>query len=95
MWEACICEAPCDHSCPHCWDDEATVVDCPAGQTQVVHAQPAKFAPKAPVSWSARDGRNEWHCTHADGSKGPGHGNHIHGCDGCCSHESFPGKVRA
>ena len=31
------------------------------------------------------DGRIEWLCEH-----GVGHGNHIHGCDGCCSREDFP-----
>ena len=33
------------------------------------------------------NGRMEWLCEH-----GVGHGNHIHGCDGCCSDPSFPGK---
>ena len=33
------------------------------------------------------NGRMEWLCEH-----GIGHGNHIHGCDGCCSRDDFPGK---
>jgi hypothetical protein len=32
------------------------------------------------------DGRMEWLCEH-----GVGHGQHIHGCDGCCSNEYYPG----
>jgi hypothetical protein len=31
-------------------------------------------------------GRMEWNCPH-----GIGHGNHIHGCDGCCQREDYPG----
>ena len=31
------------------------------------------------------DGRVEYICEH-----GVGHGNHVHGCDGCCSREDFP-----
>lgn len=32
-------------------------------------------------------GRMEWKCEH-----GVGHGSHIHGCDGCCSRDDYPGK---
>ena len=31
------------------------------------------------------DGRIEYVCEH-----GVGHGNHIHGCDGCCRRSDFP-----
>lgn len=51
-----------------------------------------KFQPKVPVSWSKKDYRGEWRCVHEDGPRGPGHGNHIHGCDGCCAHPSYPGR---
>jgi len=37
--------------------------------------------------WIKRNYRNEWTCEH-----GIGHGNHIHGCDGCCRGENYPGK---
>jgi hypothetical protein len=33
------------------------------------------------------DGRMEWLCPH-----GIGHGNHIHGCDGCCERDDYPGR---
>ena len=33
------------------------------------------------------DGRIEYNCEHHIG-----HGNHIHGCDGCCDRDDFPGK---
>jgi len=32
------------------------------------------------------DGRMEWICEH-----GVGHGNHVHGCDGCCGRDDYPG----
>lgn len=32
-------------------------------------------------------GRMEWECEH-----GIGHGNHVHGCDGCCSRDDYPGR---
>ncbi len=32
------------------------------------------------------DGRMEWTCPH-----GVGHGEHDHGCDGCCSRDDYPG----
>ena len=31
------------------------------------------------------DGRDEYVCEH-----GIGHGNHVHGCDGCCRRSDFP-----
>jgi hypothetical protein len=31
------------------------------------------------------EGRIEYICEH-----GVGHGNHVHGCDGCCSRPDFP-----
>ena len=43
--------------------------------------------------WSAvrrEDGRREWNCPH-----GVGHGNHVHGCDGCCGRADFPGRPPA
>jgi len=33
------------------------------------------------------DGRVEWRCAH-----GCGHGNHVHGCDGCCTRSDYPGS---
>lgn len=35
------------------------------------------------------DGRIEWDCPH-----GIGHGNHPHGCDGCCDRDDYPGKTK-
>jgi hypothetical protein len=35
------------------------------------------------------DGRIEYLCEH-----GVGHGNHIHGCDGCCSRKDYPRAVK-
>lgn len=35
------------------------------------------------------DGRIEWLCTHD-----VGHDNHVHGCDGCCRRDDFPGRRR-
>lgn len=37
--------------------------------------------------WSAPGYRGEWSCPH-----GVGHGNHIHGCDGCCGRDDYPGR---
>lgn len=37
--------------------------------------------------WHGPDYRGEYTCPH-----GVGHGNHIHGCDGCCSRDDFPGQ---
>lgn len=34
------------------------------------------------------DGRMEWNCEH-----GVGHGNHVHGCDRCCSLPDYPGVI--
>ena len=34
------------------------------------------------------DGRMEWLCPH-----GVGHGNHTHGCDGCCERLDYPGRT--
>jgi hypothetical protein len=31
----------------------------------------------------------EWTCSH-----GIGHGNHIHGCDGCCERTDYPGRIK-
>lgn len=33
------------------------------------------------------NGRMEWLCPHHIG-----HGNHIHGCDGCCERDDYPGR---
>ncbi len=35
--------------------------------------------------WIGPGYRGEYQCPH-----GVGHGNHIHGCDGCCSRPDFP-----
>lgn len=35
--------------------------------------------------WTGPGYRGEYSCPH-----GVGHGNHIHGCDGCCQREDFP-----
>lgn len=35
--------------------------------------------------WIGPGYRGEYQCPH-----GVGHGNHIHGCDGCCSLPDFP-----
>ena len=37
--------------------------------------------------WYRLDGRIEYICKH-----GVGHGDHVHGCDGCCSRDDFPLK---
>lgn len=38
-----------------------------------------------PMKWTGPGYRGEYNCEH-----GVGHGNHIHGCDGCCSREDYP-----
>jgi hypothetical protein len=48
-----------------------------------------KYIPYISKYWSPlprADGRMEWMCIH-----GVGHGNHVHGCDGCCSRHDYPG----
>jgi len=35
--------------------------------------------------WTYSGYRGEYSCPH-----GVGHGNHIHGCDGCCQRDDFP-----
>jgi hypothetical protein len=35
--------------------------------------------------WTGPGYRGEYQCPH-----GVGHGNHIHGCDGCCERDDFP-----
>lgn len=35
--------------------------------------------------WTGPGYRGEYNCPH-----GVGHGNHIHGCDGCCQRDDFP-----
>ena len=43
---------------------------------------------KAGKKWQKvirQDGRIEYICSH-----GVGHGDHIHGCDGCCSKKDYP-----
>lgn len=35
------------------------------------------------------NGRMEWLCPHSRG-----HGNHIHGCDGCCERDDYPGRSK-
>ena len=43
------------------------------------------------MEWTANpraDGRMEWNCEH-----GVGHGQHVHGCDGCCYEEDYPGEL--
>ncbi len=44
-----------------------------------------KFEPKP--YWTGPGYRGEYQCLH-----GVGHGNHIHGCDGCCSRPDYPLK---
>lgn len=34
------------------------------------------------------DGRIEYNCEH-----GVGHGEHVHGCDGCCAREDYPLRI--
>jgi hypothetical protein len=44
--------------------------------------------PKAPAVepyWVLTGYQGEYSCPH-----GIGHGNHIHGCDGCCSRDDYP-----
>jgi hypothetical protein len=41
-----------------------------------------------PMKWHKNvreDGRIEYQCEH-----GVGHGNHVHGCDGCCRRKDYP-----
>lgn len=40
--------------------------------------------------WTGPGYRGEYTCPH-----GVGHGNHIHGCDGCCARADFPLNRRA
>jgi hypothetical protein len=56
--------------------DEETYIECTTPE------QPMKWvdAPRA-------DGRMEWCCEHE-----VGHGNHVHGCDGCCERDDYPGR---
>ena len=35
--------------------------------------------------WVGPGYRGEYNCPH-----GVGHGNHVHGCDGCCQRDDFP-----
>jgi hypothetical protein len=35
--------------------------------------------------WTGPGYRGEYQCPH-----GVGHGDHIHGCDGCCQRDDFP-----
>ena len=37
------------------------------------------------IKFPRMDGRLEYICEHE-----VGHGNHVHGCDGCCSRDDFP-----
>jgi hypothetical protein len=41
--------------------------------------------------WTGPGYRGEYQCPH-----GVGHGNHIHGCDGCCERPDYPlrGKLK-
>ena len=43
--------------------------------------------PERDPYWVLSGHRGEWECPH-----GVGHGNHIHGCDGCCKRDDFPGR---
>jgi len=47
-------------------------------------------APEKEPYWTGPGYRGEYQCPH-----GVGHGNHTHGCDGCCDRDDFPlrGKV--
>lgn len=38
--------------------------------------------------WAYSGYRGEFNCPH-----GVGHGNHVHGCDGCCKRDDFPLKT--
>lgn len=42
---------------------------------------------KSEPFWTGPGYRGEYNCPH-----GVGHGNHTHGCDGCCSRDDFPLK---
>jgi hypothetical protein len=47
-----------------------------------------KIDDSKPMKWYKNvreDGRIEYVCEH-----GVGHGNHVHGCDGCCRRKDFP-----
>lgn len=37
------------------------------------------------AKWTGPGYRGEYSCAH-----GVGHGNHTHGCDGCCARKDFP-----
>jgi hypothetical protein len=41
--------------------------------------------PKPAGFWIGPDYRGEYTCPHR-----VGHGNHVHGCDGCCRRDDFP-----
>ena len=48
----------------------------------------SQMTKKAGKKWQKvirMDGRIEYICSH-----GVGHGDHIHGCDGCCSKKDYP-----
>ncbi len=46
----------------------------------------ARTSPDGPY-WTGPGHRGEWTCPH-----GRGHGNHIHGCDGCCGRDDYPDR---
>jgi len=48
------------------------------------------------MQWSYNPHRKEWLCEHGVGHYDPRLvKDGVHGCDGCCAREDFPGKVTA
>jgi hypothetical protein len=45
------------------------------------------------MNWTFHKGRKEWYCEHGVGHYDPQLSNiDVHGCDGCCGRDDFPGK---
>jgi len=55
-------------------------------ESRNLHAEGTNPEMQGPF-WIGPGYHDEYTCPH-----GVGHGNHIHGCDGCCSREDFPGR---
>lgn len=54
-----------------------------------LHAEGQGRTPAEPF-WTGPGYRGEYDCPH-----GIGHGNHVHGCDGCCRRDDFPLKGKS
>jgi len=57
----------------------------PSFENQPENADPPDESAEPEPYWTGPGYRGEYQCPH-----GVGHGNHIHGCDGCCQLPDFP-----